>query len=252
MPKTWLAFTCLLLAWFGAAIQTPDAHTITGLTATVKSTDLTTGRVTVSVSNDSGKDVTAYAIDFTAAYADSHEAFGGEFLHDCGSIDSKKGNCFHTGHADEFEHYSAPQAGGSPLVRVDVRVGAVVFADSTSEVATEDAYARIRAHRSATAFALRKEVETLETVLAVTNEEHPGARGASVLRALLSGHIDANGYIEGMDQAYLKQSANELGKAQEQAAIDGITETEYLRRRLASVQQLAADEARYAEIRRPR
>jgi hypothetical protein len=228
------------------------ARMITSVTATVKSTDLATGRVTVSVSNDSGKDVTAYAIDFTATYADGHETVGGEFLHDCGSTDSKKGNCFHPGHADECEHYSAPQAGGSPLVRVDVRVGAVVFADLTSEVAIEDAYTRIRSHRSATALALKKEVEALETVLAVPNEEHPGTKGASVLRALLSGSIDANGFIEGMDQAYLKQSADELGKAKEHAAIDGITETEYLSRRLASVQRLAADEARYAEIRRPR
>ena len=112
--------TFLLLAPLtGAAAQTMDSHPTAGLTATIKSVDPARGTATVEVDNDSGKDITGYAVDFTAVYEDGHEVFGGEFMQDCGSIESRKGNCFHSGHEEELEHSSAPQSGGSPLIRMD-------------------------------------------------------------------------------------------------------------------------------------
>jgi hypothetical protein len=244
-------FAFLLLAPLtGAAAQIMSSHPTAGLTVTTKSVDLAHGTATVEVDNDSGKDITAYAVDFTAVYEDGHEVFGGEFMQDCGSIESRKGNCFHSGHKQELEHSSAPRSGGSPLVRMDAKVGAVVYSDQTAVVVDEGAFARIQEHRSSTALALAREREVLRRALADVNEVRPGGKASSELRVLLSGSKDTNGHVQGMEQTYFQQMADELDRAPERATALGISEREYVSQRLAQINQLAAEDSEYAKIRR--
>ena len=129
-------------------------------------------------------------------------------------------------------------------------MGAVVYSDQTAEVADEGAFARIQEHRSSTTLALRREREILRRALADVNDVRPGSKASSELRTLLSSPKDANGHVQGMEQTYFEQMADELDKAHERATALGISEREYVSQRLAQINQLAADDSAYAKIRR--
>jgi hypothetical protein len=130
-------------------------------------------------------------------------------------------------------------------VRVDAKVVAIVYADLTAETSDEEALSRIQSHRSSAALALTKSVEILQHYLADPRSDHPGVAASAEIKRLSKLAEQA-----GMDKVYLQGVSEKLEEALQTAAKSNVSERAPVGQYLIELEQRAAQEEKYTQIRR--
>ncbi len=100
---------------------------VTGATVTVTNLDLVHNSATLETVNNSRKDITAYSVAVVATYANGREDRSEKML-DYGSKLTARGAVLHPGSVAE-QQAAWGVLDEKPLVRVDAKVVAVVYAD---------------------------------------------------------------------------------------------------------------------------
>lgn len=234
----WAVALIFLLVMAPVSYAGTSAQRVTGATATV--TDITTLGASVQVLNTSNQDITAYTIAIETTFADGH-ANRSESMKDYGPDNTAKGEILHPGSTDEIRI-----GGWESTAKVKVKVSAVVYADKTSEASDAEALGRIVDHRTSMALMTNSTVGVLRTVLADPANEHPGKEVASRIRTVASSPKAA----PGIDKEFMKAVSEEYENAPRRASDAGVTERQYLTERLAAMEQQAAAETSYAQVRR--
>jgi hypothetical protein len=222
----------------------PAGGPVTGAIATVTSLDLAHNRATMEIVNNSRKDITAYSVSIIAVYANGVENLS-EKMEDYGPLFTSRGNDLHPGGVIELaDTFGVLEE--NPLVRVDAKMAAIVYADRTAEVFDEEAFGRIQSHRSSAALALSKSVEILQRFLADPSSNHPGAAASAEIKRLSK----LGEQTTGMDEVYLEGVREKLDEALQVAARSNVGERESVSQYLTELQQRAAQDAKYAQIKR--
>lgn len=217
---------------------------VTGATATVTNLDLAHHRANMEIVNNSRKDITAYSVSIVAVYANGVENRS-EKMEDYGPQFTSRGNGFHPGGVIELAD-SFGVLEGNPLVGVEVKMAAIVYADRTAEVLDQEAFGRIQSHRSSAALALTKSVEILQRFLADPGVDHPGAAASTEIKRLSKlAEQDT-----GMGKVYLEGVSEKLDETIQAASRSNVSERDYVSQYLTELLRRAAQEAQYAQIRR--
>jgi hypothetical protein len=137
-----------------------------------------------------------------------------------------------------------------PLTAVEVDVVSIVYSDQTADVLDQEAFQRVVDHRTQVAQALAKSAEILENALADTGNAHPSTKAESDIAQVLD-QAKASHSMD-LDTVYLQGVRDELKKVPSKSAQRGISERDYLAEHLAKLQQDAAANEKYAQIRRTR
>ena len=217
---------------------------VTGAAVTVTHLDLVHNTATLEIVNNSRKDITAYAISIVAVYSNGREDRS-EKMFDYGANLTASGKVLHPGSVAE-QQGAWGVLDENPLVRADAKVVAVVYADHTAEASDAEALDRIQFRRSSAALALSKSVEILQRYLADPSSNHPGAAASSEIKKLSK----SAPHVSGMDDVYLQGVSEKLDEAPVAAARSNVAERDYVSQYLTELQQRAAQEAIYAQIRR--
>jgi hypothetical protein len=217
-----------------------------GAIATVEKLDRQANTAVIRVLNTSQKNIAAFSVSVDAVYADGWKAHSEKMLDYGPRVVTRNGALHPTETSEQSAAWTVIP--GNPLQKVEVHVVTVTYEDGTADVSDEQAYQRIVDHRTQFATALQKSAEILANALANASTEHPGAAAASDMKALLQQEASSSsGHI---DKTYLQVLIPELQGAQQKASELGITEREYLNRRLTTLQQDAHLHASYSQIRR--
>lgn len=217
-----------------------------GAIATVEKLDRQTNTALIRVLNTSQKDIAAFSVSIDAVYADGKKVHS-EKMFDYGPLVIERNGALHPNQVNE-QAAAWTIIPGNPLKEVEAQVVTIVYADRTADVRDEEAYQRIVDHRTQFARTLQKSAEILSNSLANTAAQHPAMNAASDMRSLLQQKpSSSSGQI---DKTFLGVLINELQSAQEEASRLGVTEREYLNRRLTKLQRDANLHASYSDIRR--
>jgi hypothetical protein len=215
-----------------------------GATAIVKKLDLGKNTATIEVTNTSDKDITAFSVIVDAIRASGAKDHS-ERTKDYGPFITLRGEALHPGAISEEPELWEVTA--DPLVGVDVKVVAVVYTDQTADVIDQEAFKRIVDHRTQVARALAKSAEILKNALADTANEHPSTKAANDITQVLK---QAKASLSrDLDDVYLQGVREELQNAPVRSAQRKISERDLLAEQLAKLQQDAAVNEKYAQVR---
>jgi hypothetical protein len=215
---------------------------VTGAAVTVTNLDLAHNIVTTEVVNNSRKYIAAYSVVIVSVYASGIENRS-EKMEDYGPLFTSRGEDPYPGGVIELTD-TFGILDENPPVRVDAKMGAIVYADRTAEVSDEEAFGRIQSHRSSTALAFSKSVEILQRYLADTRSDHVAA-SAEIKRLSKLAEQAA-----GMDKVYFQGVSEKLDEALQAAARSNAGECNSASQYLAELRQRAEEETKYAEITR--
>jgi hypothetical protein len=219
---------------------------VTGAAVTVNNLDLARNTAAMEVVNNSRKHIAAYSVVIVSVYANGI-ANRSEKMEDYGPLFTSRGDDLYPGGVIELTD-TFGISDENPPVRVDAKMGAIVYADRTAEVSDEEACGRIQSHRSSTALALSKSVEILQRYLADPRSDHPGVAASAEIEIKRLSKLAEQ--AARTDRVYLQGVSEKLDEALQAAARSNAGERNSASQYLTELQQRAEEETKYAEITR--
>jgi len=224
--------TILVVVCVSLALAQTAKHAL-GATATVQNLDLTNNTATLVVTNTSDKDITAYSVAVDIIHTSGKKDHS-ETMQDYGPLLTSKGEILHPGHTSEHPELWK-RTDDDPVVGMEAKVVTVVYNDHSAEVIDEQAFQRINEHRTSVMRALQKSAEIIGNALADPANQHPSAKAASQLTALME-NAKATHSMD-IDVVYLQIVRDELQNAPARSAERGISERAYVTEQYAGYKQ---------------
>lgn len=219
-------FTAVILVW---SLIPAHSASVPSNIATAQVAQISDSSAIIEISNNSGKQVSAYTLAVTEKYKDGH-VNRHEMSSDAGFNDNNPVLIPSGGFSRETDNFT--NFPGNPVIQVTAELVAVVFIDQTSTAVDQAALQRLADNRHRAALSFQAAADAIARAIG-TGDPSP-SRGAiqDIQRRLNAANGNANSSTRTPElPTALMSVIDDLQSAPQTAARMGITEPEYLQQK---------------------